>query len=187
MSGTKKRNSIHHLRVENDRSSFSFSIQREPSEFFPVALQTSVPLVLFNARAMRPRGERIIIVTAGKGGWKKGKTKMKAKRCKSNETKYRAAAAEGSAPTEFFSGITDLYFIYKSPDLPLDMCVFSVYPCSENAPRQTFPRSQGNVEKRGPYFPPFCFSPIPSSTFCSIPLFRSPRSVSPCFLLWWKG
>lgn len=90
-----------------------------------------------------------------------------------------------SADRVFQRGITDLYFIYKSPDLPSDMCVFSVYPCSENALRQTFPRSGETWKNVARIFRLSVFHQSHPLLFPSIPaVFRSPRSVPPCFLPW---
>lgn len=42
--------------------------------------------------------------------------------------------------------------------------------------------ARGTWKNRGPYFPPFCFSPIPSFTlFPSIPLFSLPVLSALCF------
>lgn len=87
----------------------------------------------------------------------------------------------GSAPTEFFGGITDLYF---TPDLPSDVYVFNILDASARVRARTsasmHPRSMPNAQRStNSYLPPLSFSyPLSrsrSSTFSSH-FYTNPRS-----------
>jgi len=68
----------------------------------------------------------------------------------------------GSAPTEFFGGITDLYF---TPDLPSDVYVFNILDASARVRTRTsasmHPRSMPNAQRStNSYLPPFILLPL---------------------------
>lgn len=140
--------------------------------------------------------KRIAMITGGRRDEIKGEGEKKEK----NATK-RDIVPLLSKPAECgpnFSAALPIYILYIKIGgfTLLDMRVFRVYvyifsqrECTPSNVSLARPEERGKTV--APYFPPFCFSPIPSFTlFPGIPLFFSLlRSLHPLFLRafcrWW--
>lgn len=146
--------------------------------------------------------KRIAMIIRGEERREEGEKKKKKNEGRKNATK-RDIVPLLSKPAECrpnFSAALPIYILYIKIGgfTLLDMRVFRIYTYTyiflqrECTPSNvSLARSEERGKTVAPYFPPFCFSPIPSFTlFPGIPLFFSlPRPPRPLFLRafcrWW--
>ena len=162
--------------TENDHVSFIFPTHFKPGQFFPATLQTTLATLLEkrNASSRKTNNNSNSKIKRSKTTAKK----KEEKRCKSNEAKYRTAAVEGSAPTEFFSVALPIYILYINRRIYRRICAFLVYILA--ARMHSVKRSLAR-EKHGktwPVFSAFLFftNPILCSFLASLPFFV-PRAL----------
>lgn len=167
--------------------------------FIPQMLKGTRPISrerYFSSRSETNRNDN-----SGRGE-KRGEKKKKKNEWRKNATK-RDIVPLLSKPAECrpnFSAALPIYILYIKIGgfTLLDMRVFRIYTYTyiflqrECTPSNvSLARSEERGKTVAPYFPPFCFSPIPSFTlFPGIPLFFSlPRPPRPLFLRafcrWW--